>query len=94
MKDLDLEPFENEWRAASGIGGLRCLAWRSFLVWVLIDTVIHPYFKHAVSHIARVCAFGHCNTSSKIPLIMCVLLVSLVLLFADGFGLEHDLGAL
>ena len=22
--DLDFEPFENEWRAASGIGGLRC----------------------------------------------------------------------
>ena len=28
--DLDFEPFENEWRAASGIGGLRCLAWRLF----------------------------------------------------------------
>ena len=23
---LDFEPFENEWRAASGIGGLRCVA--------------------------------------------------------------------
>ena len=53
--DLDFEPFENEWRAASGIGGLRCY----FLAWVLIDTIIHPCFKHAVSHVARVCAFGH-----------------------------------
>ena len=24
--DLDFEPVENEWQAASGIGGLRCLA--------------------------------------------------------------------
>ena len=24
------EPFENEWRAASGIRGLRCLAWSFF----------------------------------------------------------------
>ena len=28
--DLDFEPFENEWRAASGIRGLRCLVWRLF----------------------------------------------------------------
>ena len=27
---LDFEPFENEWRAASGIGGLWCVAWRLF----------------------------------------------------------------
>ena len=25
-----------------------------FLAWVLIDTIIHPCFKHAVSHVARV----------------------------------------
>ena len=30
-----------------------------FLAWVSIDTIIHPCFKHAVSHVARVCAFGH-----------------------------------
>ena len=31
-----------------------------FFFWpVLIDTTIHPCFKHAVSHVARVCAFGH-----------------------------------
>ena len=27
---LDFEPFENEWRAASGIGGLWCVAWKLF----------------------------------------------------------------
>ena len=57
--DLDFELFENEWRAASDIGSLRSLAWRFFFAWVLTDTVIHPCFKHAVSHVARVCAFGH-----------------------------------
>ena len=65
-----------------------------FLAWVLIDTIIHPCFKHAVSHVARVCAFGHWNPSSRTPLIMCVLLVNLTTLFVDGFGFEHDLDAL
>ena len=30
-----------------------------FFLPVLIDTIIHPCFKHAVSHVARGCAFGH-----------------------------------
>ena len=38
--DLDFEPFEKEWRAASGIGGCRCLAWRLFFG-IGFDTVIH-----------------------------------------------------
>ena len=94
--DLDFESFENEWRAASGIRELRCLACLEgyFLAWVLIDTIIHPCFKHAVSHVARVCAFGHWNPSSRTPLIVCVLLVNLTTLFVDGFGFEHDLDAL
>ena len=32
---LDFEPFENEWRAASGIEGLCCVAWRLFF-WLII----------------------------------------------------------
>ena len=57
--DLDFEPFENEWRAASGIGGFGVWLGGYFSAWVLIDTIIHPCFKHAVSHVARVYAFGH-----------------------------------
>ena len=38
--DLDFEPFEKEWRAASGIGGCRCLAWTLFFG-IGFDTVIH-----------------------------------------------------
>ena len=34
------EPFEKEWRAASGIGGCRCLAWRLFFG-IGFDTIIH-----------------------------------------------------
>ena len=41
---LDFEPFENEWRAASGIGGLWCVAWRLFfgsmtrlIIFVFVD---------------------------------------------------------
>ena len=30
--DLDFEPFENQWRAANGIWGVRYLAWRLFFV--------------------------------------------------------------
>ena len=54
-----LNPFENEWRAASGIGGFGVWLGGYFSAWVLIDTIIHPCFKHEVSHVARVYAFGH-----------------------------------
>ena len=57
--DLDFKPSENEagsqchWRAFGvWLGGY-------FLAWVLIGTIIHPGFKHAVSHVARVCTLGH-----------------------------------
>ena len=56
--DLDFEPFENEWRAASGIGA-SVFGLEVIFRLVLIDTIIHPCFKHAVSHVARVYAFGH-----------------------------------
>ena len=91
--DLDLNPLKTsggqpvDWGAS--VFGLEV-----FLAWILIDTIIHPCFKHAVSHVARVCAFGHWNPSSRTPLIMCVLLVNLTTLFVDGFGFEHDLDAL
>ena len=51
-----LNPLKTSGGQPVALGGL---AWRLFLTWVLIDTIIHPCFKHAVSHVARVCAFGH-----------------------------------
>ena len=76
--DLDFEPFENEWRAASGMGGFGVWLGGYFSAWVLIDTIIHPCFNHAVSHVAsvyalkpehqnaidHVCAFGAFDHSS------------------------------
>ena len=32
LRDLDLEPFENQWLKADGIWGVRYLAWRLFVV--------------------------------------------------------------
>ena len=57
--DLDyFEPFENEWGEPVALGGFGVWLGCYFLAWVLIDTILHPCFKHAVSHAARVCAFG------------------------------------
>ena len=67
-----------------------CFGWKVIFsnIAISISAAIHPCFKHAVSHVARVCA------SSRTPLIMCVFLVNLTNLFVDGFGFEHDLNAL
>ena len=89
-----LNPLKTSGGQPVALGGFGVWLGGYFLAWVLIDTIIHPCFKHAVSHVARVCAFGHWNPSSRMPLIMCVLLVHLTTLFVDGFGFEHDLDAL
>ena len=89
-----LNPLKTSGGQPVALGGFGVWLGGYFLAWVLIDTIIHPCFKHAVSHVARVCAFGHWNPSSRTPLIMCVLLVNLTTLFVDGFGFEHDLDAL
>ena len=89
-----LNPLKTTGGQPVAFGGFGVRLGCYFLAWVLIDTIIHPCFKHAVSHVARVCAFGHWNPSSRTPLIMCVLLVNLTTLFVDGFGFEHDLHAL
>ena len=91
--DLDFEPSENQWRAASGIGGVRYLAWRLFFVLGFDNSSMgaKPWksrkaqsaqshkpaqFKQnclgSLSHVPRVCAFGHWNTSSRTPLIIFV----------------------
>ena len=89
-----LNPLKTSGGQPVALGGFGVWLGGYFFAWVLIDTIIHPCFKHAVSHVARVCAFGHWNPSSRTPLIMCVLLVNLTTLFVDGFGFEHDLDAL
>ena len=44
---------DSQWDWGASVFGL-------VIFWpVLIDTIIHPCFKRAVSHVARVCAFGH-----------------------------------
>ena len=89
-----LNPLKTSGGQPVALGGFGVWLGGYFLAWVLIDTIIHPCFEHAVSHVARVCAFGHWNPSSRTPLIMCVLLVNLTTLFVDSFGFEHDLDAL
>ena len=89
-----LNPLKTSGGQPVALGGFGVWLGGYFLAWVLIDTIIHPCFKHAVSHVARVYAFGHWSPSSRTPLIMCVLLVNLTTLFVDGFGFEHDLDAL
>ena len=89
-----LNPLKTSGGQPVALGGFGVWLGGYFFAWVLIDTIIHPCFKHAVSHVARVCAFGHWNPSSRTPLIMCVLLVNLTTFFVDGFGFEHDLDAL
>ena len=51
-----------------------CFGWKVIFsnIAISISAATHPCFKHAVSHVARVCAFGHWNPSSRTPLIMCV----------------------
>ena len=53
-----MNPLKTSARQLVALEGLY-LAWRLLLAWILIDTIIHSCFEHAVSHIARVCAFGH-----------------------------------
>ena len=80
-----LNPLKTSGGQPVALGGFG--VWLGVFFWpVLIDTIIHPCFKHAVSHVARVCAFGHWNPSSRTPLIMCVFLVNLTTLFVDGFS--------
>ena len=56
---LDFEPFENEWRAASGIGGLWCVAWRLFF-----GSIDHLCFCWLSRFLRKIC--------SMIPLIVFV----------------------
>ena len=56
---LDFEPFENEWRAASGIGGLWCVAWRLFF-----GSIDHLCFCWLSHFLRKIC--------SMIPLIVFV----------------------
>ena len=56
---LDFEPFENEWRAASGIGGLWCVAWRLFF-----GSIDHFCFCWLSRFLRKIC--------SMIPLIVFV----------------------
>ena len=56
---LDFEPFENEWRAARGIGGLWCVAWRLFF-----GSIDHFCFCWLSRFLRKIC--------SMIPLIVFV----------------------
>ena len=56
---LDFEPFENKWRAASGIGGLWCVAWRLFF-----GSIDHFCFCWLSRFLRKIC--------SMIPLIVFV----------------------
>ena len=56
---LDFEPFENEWQAASGIGGLWCVAWRLFF-----GSIDHFCFCWLSRFLRKIC--------SMIPLIVFV----------------------
>ena len=56
--DLDLNPLKTSGGQLVALGGFGVWLGGYFSAWVLIDT-IHPCFKHAVSHVARVYAFGH-----------------------------------
>ena len=54
-----LNPLKTSGGQPVALGGFGVWLGGYFLAWVLIDTIIYPCFKHAVSHVARVCAFGH-----------------------------------
>ena len=56
-----LNPLKTSSGQPVALGGFDVWLGGYFLAWVLIDTIIHPCFKHAVSYVARVCAFGHWN---------------------------------
>ena len=54
-----LNPLKTSGGQPVALGGFGVWLRGYFSAWVLIDTIIHPCFKHAVSHLARVYAFGH-----------------------------------
>ena len=54
-----LNPLKTSSRQLVALEGFGVWLEGYLLAWVLIDTIIHPCFKYTVSHVARVCAFGH-----------------------------------
>ena len=50
-----LNPLKTSGGQPVALGGFGVWLGGYFLAWVLIDTIIHPCFKHAVSHVASLC---------------------------------------
>ena len=54
-----LNPLKTSSRQLVALKGFDVWLGGYFLAWLLIDTTIYSCFKHVVSHVARVCTFGH-----------------------------------
>ena len=57
-----LNPLKTSGGQPVALGGFGVWLGGYFLAWVLIDAIIHPCFKHAVSHVAR---FVHLDIETR-----------------------------